>query len=164
VPFLVRWPGHTPAGAKNEATVLTAVDLLPTLCAAAGVPLPGTYQSDGENVLEALHGKPFERAKPVFWDFPGGNGQGLIWASLAVREGEWKLVMDERAKRRELYRVVEDRAEAQEISGQHIETVERLTKMALDWKASLPAAPDPACCSQAKPGKARNARKPGAGE
>jgi N-acetylgalactosamine-6-sulfatase len=164
VPFLVRWPGHTPAGAKNEATVLTAVDLLPTLCAAAGVPLPGTYQSDGENVLEAFHGKPFERTKPVFWDFPAGNGRGLIWASLAVREGEWKLVMDERAKRRELYRVLEDRAEAQEISGQHLETVERLTKMALDWKASLPAAPDPACCSQAKPGKARNARKPGAGE
>ena len=33
VPFIVRWPGHTPEGKKNNSTVLTAVDLLPTLCA-----------------------------------------------------------------------------------------------------------------------------------
>ena len=36
VPFIVRWPGHTPAGAKDDTTVFTAVDLLPTLCASAG--------------------------------------------------------------------------------------------------------------------------------
>ena len=42
VPFIVRWPGHTPAGAKNDTTVFTAVDLLPTLCAAAGVSCPPT--------------------------------------------------------------------------------------------------------------------------
>ena len=67
MPFLVCWPGHTPAGAKNEATVLTEVDLLPTLWGAAGVPLPGRYRSDGENVPEAFHSKPFERTKPVFF-------------------------------------------------------------------------------------------------
>jgi arylsulfatase A-like enzyme len=162
VPFLVRWPGHTPAGTKNEATLLTAVDLLPTLCAAAGVQLPENYHPDGENVLEVFHGRPFERTKPVFWDFRAGNRQAVCWASLSVREGEWKLVMDERAKRRELYRVGEDRAEAKDISGQHLQTVERLTKLALDWKASLPAAPDPACCSPVKPpGKQGRAKPPG---
>ena len=57
VPFIVRWPGHTPAGAKNDTTVFTAVDLLPTLCAAAGVTLPADYQGDGENLLAAFEGK-----------------------------------------------------------------------------------------------------------
>jgi N-acetylgalactosamine-6-sulfatase len=41
VPFVVRWPGHAPMGTRNDVTVFTAVDLLPTLCAAAGV--AGTF-------------------------------------------------------------------------------------------------------------------------
>ena len=35
-PFIVRWPGHTPAGVKDDSSVIAAVDLLPTFCAAAG--------------------------------------------------------------------------------------------------------------------------------
>lgn len=63
VPFLVRWPGRTPAGRQDDTTVLTAVDLLPTLCAAAGVALPADYRGDGENLLEALLGRPVARRK-----------------------------------------------------------------------------------------------------
>ncbi len=161
VPFLVRWPGHTPAGSINMATVLTAADLLPTLCAAAGVALPSGYQSDGENVLDAFRGKPFVRSKPVFWDFRAGNRQVDCWAEIGVREGEWKLMMDANAQRRELYRVAGDRTESDEMGAQNLQTLERLTKLALDWKASLPAVPDPACCSPAKPpGKPGRAKPP----
>ena len=37
VPFILRWPGNTPAGVVNDATPLCAVDLLPTFCELAGV-------------------------------------------------------------------------------------------------------------------------------
>ena len=66
VPFIVRWPGHTPAGVTDTSTVMTAVDLLPTLCAAAAVKLPTDYQGDGENLLAALQGKPITRNAPHF--------------------------------------------------------------------------------------------------
>ena len=71
VPFFVRWPGRVPAGRKNETTVITAVDLLPTFCAAAGIQLPGDYQPDGENMLAALLGQDVSRTRPIFWEWRG---------------------------------------------------------------------------------------------
>lgn len=52
-PFLVRWPGKAPAGTVNNTTVFTAVDLLPTLCAAVGMTVPTAARGDGENLLPA---------------------------------------------------------------------------------------------------------------
>ena len=39
IPFIVRWPGHVPAGVVDADTIVSNADWLPTLCAIAGVPL-----------------------------------------------------------------------------------------------------------------------------
>ena len=39
VPFLVRYPGVTPSGGKSAA-LFAAIDIYPTLCGLAGVPVP----------------------------------------------------------------------------------------------------------------------------
>jgi N-acetylgalactosamine-6-sulfatase len=150
VPFLVRWPGHTPAGVKNEKTVLSAVDLLPTLCAAAGVKLPDDYKGDGENLLDAFSGKEIARTRPIFWEWRGPKtGPGPdYWPRLAVREGDWKLVMTDDAKRVELHHLIGDRAETKDSAPEHPEIVARLSKMALDWNATLPQKPNPDCISK----------------
>ena len=153
VPFIVRWPGRTPAGATNSATVLTAVDLLPTLCAAAGVKLPSEYRGDGENLLEAFRGKAVARTKPIFWEWQGKKAEPDWWPRLAVRDGDWKLVLTEDAKRAELYQVTEDRAEAADVAKAHPAVVARLSKLALDWKATLPKKPNPECLAPEPKGK-----------
>ncbi|GAB6164146.1 sulfatase-like hydrolase/transferase [Thermostilla marina] len=145
VPFIVRWPGRVPAGVQNNTTVVTAVDLLPTLCAAAGVTLPGDYHGDGENLLPAFEGKPIRRTKPIFWEWRGNDTEPDWWPRLAVRDGDWKLVLTYDAQRVELHRVTEDRTESRDVAKEHPEIVARLTEMALAWKASLPAEPDPTC-------------------
>ena len=145
VPFIVRWPGHTPAGAKNNTTVFTAVDLWPTLCAAADITLPADYQGDGENLRGAFEGKEIPRTLPIFWQWLGNKNEPDWWPRLAVRDGDWKLVMTEDAKRVELYQLHEDRAESTDVAKDHPDNVARLTKLALDWKATLPATPNPAC-------------------
>ena len=156
VPFLVRWPGHATSGVTNDKTVFTAVDLLPTLCAAAGVVLPEDYRGDGENLLEAFHGKPVERTRPVFWEWRGNSAEPDWWPRLAVRAGEWKLAMTYDASRVALHRMSDDRAEAKNVAGEFPEVVKRLTQLALDWKASLPEKPNPECVS---PGAQTNAPK-----
>lgn len=148
-PFLVRWPGHAPAGTKNGKTVVTAVDLLPTLCAAAGAKLPEDYRGDGENLLDAFNGKEVLRMRPIFWEWRGNNTEPDWWPRLAVREGDWKLAMTYDAKRVELHQLAEDRAEAKNVAKEHPEVVARLAKLAQDWKATLPERPDPACCNPA---------------
>jgi N-acetylgalactosamine-6-sulfatase len=149
VPFIVRWPGHAPAGLKNEKTVLTAVDLLPTLCAAAGVALPNDYRSDGENHLAALNGKDILRTRPIFWEWTGVDKEPDYWPRLAVRDGDWKLAMTYDAKHVELHQLINDRAEAKDYAKEHLEIVSRLAKMAQDWKATLPDKPNPACINAA---------------
>lgn len=147
VPFIVRWPGHTPAGAKNDTTVVTAVDLLPTLCAAAGVTPPVSYRGDGENLLAAFNGQPVRRTRPIFWEWTGKAAEPDWWPRLAVREGEWKLALTGDGKRIELHRLPADRAEAVNVAPDHPEIVARLTALALEWKATLPTAVDPFCIS-----------------
>jgi len=148
-PFIVRWPGHTPAGAKTTATVFTAVDLLPTLCAAAGVTLPADYKGDGENLLAAFEGKAITRTRPIFWGWLGNKTEPDWWPRLAVRDGDWKLAMTDDAKRVELHRLSDDRAEATDVAKDHPDIVARLTKLALDWKTTLPAKPNPECLTAA---------------
>jgi arylsulfatase A-like enzyme len=148
VPFIVRWPGHAPAGTKNDTTVFTAVDLLPTLCAATGVALPADDQGDGENLVEAFNGKAITRTRPIFWEWLGHASEPDYWPRLAVRDGDWKLVMTADRGRVELHDLRRDRAEAADVSREHPDLVARLATLALDWKATLPTAPDPACLSK----------------
>jgi N-acetylgalactosamine-6-sulfatase len=138
-PFIVRWPGHVPANTTNETTVLTAVDLLPTLCAAAGAVLPDDYRGDGENLIEAWQGKAVSRTKPLFWK---------VQAGFAMRDGEWKLFADTEGKHVELYNVVKDRAETKELSQQHPELIARMTQALNAWKETLPKTPNPDCVSK----------------
>ncbi|TWU32514.1 sulfatase-like hydrolase/transferase [Novipirellula artificiosorum] len=148
-PFIVRWPGHTPAGEMNNTTVFTGVDLLPTLCAAAAVKLPAEYQADGENLLPALQGSSITRTRPIFWEWRGPKPEPDWWPHFAVRDGDWKLLMTEDKMRVELHNLKTDRAEeaGRDLSKSHPEIVARLKKMILDWKATLPTKIDPNCVS-----------------
>ncbi len=128
LPFIVRWPGHVPVGQVNRITALSAVDLLPTVCAAVGVSLPDGYQPDGENMLPALLGKEVQRTKPVFWDWRGKDTPRDCWPRWAVRDGDWKLLTDNTG-RRELYRSVDDWAESRNMASQHPEIVEAVSEL-----------------------------------
>ena len=56
-PFIVRWPGRVPKARVDQTSVLSATDLMPTLCAAVGIPLPEGYQGDGRERPGGLGGK-----------------------------------------------------------------------------------------------------------
>lgn len=140
LPFIVRWPGQVPPGKVNKTTSLTAVDLLPTICAAAAVSLPAGYQPDGENMLPALLGKEMQRTKPIFWDWRGKDTPADCWPRWAVRDGDWKLVTDA-ANRRELYHSPDDWAEGRNVASEHPEIAAKLAAQLAAWKATLPKEP-----------------------
>jgi arylsulfatase A-like enzyme len=153
VPFLVRWPGKAPAATIDRTTPFSAVDLLPTLCAAAGVALPSDLKADGENLLPALLGKAQQRKTPLFWEWRGVRAEPDWWPRLAVREGDWKLLLDEDAQRSELHHLSRDWEESRDEARQHPEIVAHLRQLVIDWKRTLPEHPDPACIEKAAPSK-----------
>ena len=56
VPFIANWPAKIPVGRVN-ADLIASVDFLPTLCAAAGTPVPAALQIDGRSFLPQLLGQ-----------------------------------------------------------------------------------------------------------
>ncbi len=68
-----------PAGRTNDATVLAAVDLFPTLGKLCGAELPKGYASGGAGLGPALLGKSAKRARPLFWEY-GRNATGPVVA------------------------------------------------------------------------------------
>ena len=62
MPFLVRWPGMTPADTACDETI-SLVDMMTTLCAAAEIEMPADAGPDSYNLLPAMLGG--EYARPI---------------------------------------------------------------------------------------------------
>jgi arylsulfatase A-like enzyme len=144
LPFIARWPGHVPAGRVDEETVFSAVDLLPTLCAVAGAPLPGGAALDGEDLSAALLGKAITRQRPLFWEYgrnetafkyPAGRDRS---PNVAVREGAWKLLINADGTKAELYDLAADPNETKDLAAEKNDMTKRLSEAALAWRRSLP--------------------------
>jgi arylsulfatase A-like enzyme len=140
MPFIVRWPGQVPAGKVNDTSVLTAVDLLPTLSAMAGADASGAKNLDGENVGDILRGSNRQRSKPVMWDWRFTQSGDTINHSpqLAIRDGQWKLLMNRDGGRVELYDLAKNHIEVDNVASEHPDVVSRLSKRLLDWVKTLP--------------------------
>ncbi|HUY87926.1 MAG TPA: sulfatase-like hydrolase/transferase [Pirellulales bacterium] len=152
-PFLVRWPAVVPAGRVNETTVIGAVDLFATLCSLAHVPTPEGVALDGQDLSAAFRGEMPRRSRPLFWEYgrnsgtPGGKGPRAFpypnepqakSPNVAIRDGDWKLLIDADGSGAELYDLAADPYEAHNVAPQQPELLRRLTMLALDWRRSLP--------------------------
>jgi arylsulfatase A len=87
VPGILRWPGQTRPGQVVDEPV-SGVDLLPTLCAIAGIPVPNDRPIDGASWLPLFEGQPIARRVPLFWHYYHAIGRGKA----ALRDGDWKLI------------------------------------------------------------------------
>ncbi|HEX3871034.1 MAG TPA: sulfatase-like hydrolase/transferase [Pirellulales bacterium] len=160
IPFIVRWPAQVPAGRVDKSSVLSGVDMLPTFLAAANLPLPAAYQPDGMNVLPAFRGESFTRKQPIFWDWRGNHTKVANWPELAIRSGDWALLMTNDSKRIELYDIVHDRGEQSDVAAQQPERVAQMSQQLLAWRDTLPASPTQSSSVAASSKKAR--KKPAA--
>ncbi|MGV9383927.1 sulfatase family protein [Nonomuraea sp. NPDC003707] len=66
-PLIVRWPGVTRPGGRENTAFVSMIDLFPTFCAAAG--LPGPAGLDGRTLLPLLRGEPQDGRDAVFTVF-----------------------------------------------------------------------------------------------
>jgi arylsulfatase A-like enzyme len=143
LPFIVRWPGHVPASRIDDTSVVAGVDFLPTICKLAGVPLPAGLKSDGEDMSDVLLGKSRPRTMPLMWEWRFNIAGEPFHRSpmLAIREGDWKLLLNPDRSRVELYDIPRDPTQLNNLAEKHPDIVERLAKQVLDWQATLPQGP-----------------------
>ena len=124
VPCVVRWPGKV--AKKSEADFPSYFpDWFPTLASIAKADLPKQQVIDGVGLAQMLQGGGApQRQSPMIWDFNGYRGIA------AVREGNWKAVRRQLKTKKpapwELYDVVKDPSETNDLAAQHPEIVKRL--------------------------------------
>jgi hypothetical protein len=137
VPFLVRWPGKTPAGTVCS-DMISLVDILATTAAIVGEPLPAAAKGaeDSHNFLPAILG---ESSQPAREDMIVHSSDGVF----AIRKGPWKWIegvpVDDikpaarKAKavqfHAQLYNTLTDPGETQDLSAEHPEIAKELSTL-----------------------------------
>lgn len=153
VPFIARWPGQIPEGKTDNTSLISAVDLLPTLCEIAEAALPADYQPDGLSQVTTLKGKAkSKREKPLFWKidaaWPAAKNRPDHWVAYAIVDQQWKMVTNKNSDFIELYNIAADPYEKKDLKAGNPDVVVRMIKMLADWKATLPSEPDETCFSK----------------
>jgi arylsulfatase A-like enzyme len=132
-------------GGVNEKTVIASIDLLPTLAKICGANLPRGYRPDGEDMTTAIRGESPARTKPLFWEY-GRNDKSFAFPkgeqhrspNVAVRDGDWKLLVNADGSGAELYDLSKDANETRNLAPDNPEVAKRLAEKALAWRKSLP--------------------------
>lgn len=118
VPAIFVWPGRVRPGSSSEL-VAQSSDILPTICAAAGIAAAGV---DGVSILPTLLGQRQElSARTLFWVRREGGAPYFGQDYYAVRRGPWKLLHNTPFEPLALYNLNEDPQEQHDIIKQHPE-------------------------------------------
>jgi hypothetical protein len=99
---------------------------------------------EGENRTQAFTGKPQKRRTDLFWDYgrdatylrPGLTQDAS--PNLAMRSGDWKLLMNADGSSVELYSLGKSPKEDHNVSSEQPEVTKTLTARLLAWRKSLP--------------------------
>ena len=143
MPLIARWKGKIAAGAVDKNSVMTGIDLFPTFCSIADVDLPEA-DFDGVDMSAALLGTPQNRERPIFWEY--GRNESYLRPglendqspNLAIRDGRWKLLINDDGSGLELYDIETGVTEHNNVADKHSEVAERLSERLLSWRRSLP--------------------------
>jgi arylsulfatase A len=134
VPLIVRWPKKISPRVIDTPVINT--DLLPTLVELAGGKVP--EKLDGVSQAAAFLGQKEFAARRLFWHFPHYTNQGGQPAG-AVRDGQWKLVVDYGSQRNELYDLQNDIGEQVNLAAKYPERIKELTEALIAWRKSINA-------------------------
>jgi arylsulfatase A-like enzyme len=145
VPFAAWWPAKAKGGVVNEKTVIASVDFVPTLATLSGARLPKGYEPDGEDMTKAVLGEMPVRTKPLLWEY-GRNDTSFAYPqaakhrspNVAIRDGDWKLLVNADGTGAELYDLATDAKEEKNLAADQPGVAKRLTDAALAWRKSVP--------------------------
>jgi len=127
VPGIVRWPAAI-KGAQQSQQVITSMDWMPTLLAAAGIANKPEWQLDGKNLLNELIDAKQQQERTLFWRFKDSD-------QAAVRSGEWKYLKLNQEEH--LFNLMQDEREQADLKRVKPEIFERLKQQYAQWNATM---------------------------
>ncbi|TWU40587.1 sulfatase-like hydrolase/transferase [Novipirellula artificiosorum] len=141
MPFIARWTGRIPAGIEDTTSVMSAIDVSPTLCRFAGVPVEDDL--DGVNRGDVLLGQPSRRSKPVFWQY--GHPHAILKGgkpehqspTFAMRDGRWKFLVNPDGSEAQLYDLEADEGETSNLLTKDSQRAAAMAAQVVAWANDL---------------------------
>ena len=114
IPLMVRWPERTTPGTTCE-TPVTSEDFFPTLAAGLANDTHKLPKFDGVNLLPLLNDPKASLSRDaLYWHYP--HYYPRMTPGSAIRDGDWKLVHYYEDNRIELYNLLEDPSEQNDLA------------------------------------------------
>jgi arylsulfatase A-like enzyme len=131
VPLIMYWKGKIIAGSISDLPVTTA-DLFPTIAKAIHKNYRKEKSIDGDNIFQLLAKPEANQNRKLFWHYPHYSNQGGKPGS-AIRMGNYKLITNYEDDSVELYDVVNDLGEKNNIAGANRQMVDRMKRKLAAW-------------------------------
>ena len=141
VPSLVRWPNRLPATQRVDS-IMTAMDLYPTLAAFAGLSTEGGFRLDGRDLSKAVAGETDIRLQDMLFFAAETPIRGRF--SLTAFNEDWKLVQEVEQGllaaqvTNHLFRIREDPYERLNLAEQHPDRVANMAEAIRRWRLLHP--------------------------
>jgi len=122
VPFIAWWPGKIEAGTESKH-ISAFWDFLPTACDVAGIKT--SVKTHGISYLPTLLGKNSDQKKHecLYWEFTETGAEQAIMCN------SWKLITFPTKNKKELYNILDDPGETNDIAKQNPGKVKELTRL-----------------------------------
>ena len=124
VPAFINWPGRLPADELDMPVHVS--DWLPTLCQLAGTEV-ANINLDGENIWPYLANEQEAKDRKLYWK---------TRQHFAVRDGDWKMLLQTDNSDTLLYDLSEDFRETRDLSQLHPEKIIQLMQLLEDFRAN----------------------------
>ena len=143
VPLFVRWPNGELGTPRDIGTLAAHFDITPTLVELCGLDRPDTWpRLDGRSLAPLLKNEETSwPARTLHAQMHGGNGYrkpGDLWEIGTAMTERWRLV-----EGKELYDIVADPAQRNDVAAEHPDVVEQLTRAHVEWFESVKSGMQP---------------------
>lgn len=134
VPFFIKWNNHfQPRNDKKSLIML--MDVFPTLL---DLTVQKKLAVDGISFLPILNKKEQAKERTVYWHSSKARPtQTGDTKSSAIREGDYKLINWYETGKTELYNIVQDPSESNNIAAKQPETAKQLLQKLNNWKSKF---------------------------
>ncbi len=135
IPAIARWPTQVPAAVRCD-TPVTTLDIYPTLCALANVPL-AQQPLDGVSLTQVLRAPSATLTRDtLYWHLPHYHHST---PASALRRGDWKLLEFFEDDTVELYNLREDVSEQHNLAQREPQRVAELRTALTQWRSQVGA-------------------------
>lgn len=129
VPAFCVWPGGIEGGRTTEMPMVTS-DYLPTIVDILGLDYPAKRPLDGISLKEVFSDISLKREVPIGFRYKGK----MSWV-----KQQYKLISTDKGETFELYDLLKDRSETQDIASEHPELVVKMKAELFNWIESCDA-------------------------